>query len=409
MQRRQAAPGIEEIDVITQTTQVAIVGAGPAGLLLSHLLHLRGIESVVLEVRTRADIESTIRAGVLEQGTMDVLTEAGVGARMQAEGSLHHGIELAFGGQRHRIDLTALTGRAITVYAQHEVIKDLVAARLAAQGQIRFEVEHVSIHDVQTEKPYVKYECDGEQIRLNADFVVGADGFHGIARPQIPDAIREDFQRIYPFGWFGILVESEPSSEELIYAQHERGFSLISTRSATVQRLYFQCDPKDDVKLWSDDRIWNELHLRLENNDGWKLKEGRIFQKNIIGMRSFVTTTMQYGRLFLAGDAAHIVPPTGAKGMNLAVADVRLLSIAMAEFYRSGKQDKLASYTETALRRIWRAEHFSYWMTSMLHRFDDATPFQRKLQRSELDYVVSSRAAATALAENYVGLPFAEA
>ena len=393
----------------TQATQVAIVGAGPAGLLLSHLLHLRGIESVVLEVRSRAEIESTIRAGVLEQGTMDILTESGVGARMKAEGAVHHGIELAFGGQRHRIDLTELTGRAITVYAQHEVIKDLVAARLAAQGQIMFEVSNVSIHDVLSKKPYVKYEHNGEQIQLNADFVIGADGFHGVSRPQIPDTVREDYQRIYPFGWFGILVESAPSSHELIYSQHERGFSLISTRSPNVQRLYFQCDPKDDVNLWSDDRIWNELHTRLENNDGWKLKEGRIFQKGIIGMRSFVTTTMQYGRLFLAGDAAHIVPPTGAKGLNLAVADVRLLSIALGEFYKSGKEDKLASYTETALKRIWRAEHFSYRMTTLLHRFDDATPFEKKLQRSELDYVVSSRAAATSLAENYVGLPFIDA
>jgi p-hydroxybenzoate 3-monooxygenase len=393
----------------TQNTQVAIIGAGPAGLLLSHLLHLNGIESVVLETRTRAAIESTIRAGVLEQNTMDILNRSGVGARMKTEGALHHGIELAFGGQRHRIDLTELTGRAITVYAQHEVIKDLVAARLAAHGQLLFEVDEVGIHDVQTENPYLTFNHNDAPIRLNADFIIGADGFHGISRPQIPNNVREDFQRIYPFGWFGILVESAPSSAELIYAQHDRGFALISTRSPNVQRLYFQCDPKDDVTAWSDDRIWNELHTRLENNDGWKIKEGRIFQKNIIGMRSFVTTTMQYGRLFLAGDAAHIVPPTGAKGMNLAVADVRLLSIALEQFYKNGKQEKLAAYTETALRRVWRAEHFSYWMTSLLHRFDDATPFQKKLQRSELDYVVSSRAAAASLAENYVGLPFNDA
>jgi p-hydroxybenzoate 3-monooxygenase len=392
----------------TIDTKVAIVGAGPAGLLLSHMLHLRGIDSVVVEVRSRAEIESTIRAGVLEQGTVDLLTETGVGARMKAEGALHHGIDFAFGGERHRIDLTALTGRAITVYAQHEVIKDLVAARLAVNGQIKFEVGNVSIDDIESEKPTVRYEQDGEQTRINAAFVIGADGFHGISRAQIPDGKREDFSRIYPFGWFGILVESAPSSDELIYAQHDRGFALVSTRSSTVQRLYFQCDPKDSVGNWSDDRIWSELHARLENNDGWKLNEGKIFQKNIVGMRSFVSQPMQHGRLFLAGDAAHIVPPTGAKGMNLAIADVRLLAIALDRFFKTGKQDKLASYTESALKRVWRAEHFSYWMTSMLHRFDDASPFQKKIQRAELDYVVNSRAAATMLAENYVGMRFAD-
>jgi p-hydroxybenzoate 3-monooxygenase len=388
-------------------TQVAIIGAGPAGLLLSHLLHLNGIESVILESRTRDEIESTIRAGVLEQGTMDVLNEAGVGARMVKEGALHQGIELAFGGKRHRIDLSELTGRAITVYAQHEVIKDLVAARLAANGEILFGVSDVSVHDVDSVAPSVRYTSNGEACRLGADFVVGADGFHGVSRPTIPDSVRSDYQRIYPFGWFGILVESAPSSDELIYAQHERGFALVSTRSPTVQRLYFQCNPKDDVNNWSDDRIWAELHARVEISDGWKIKEGKIFQKNIIGMRSFVSTPMQHGRLFLAGDAAHIVPPTGAKGMNLAVADVRLLSLAFDQFYRQGKQELLAAYTETALKRVWRAEHFSWWMTSMFHRFDDASPFQQQLQRAELEYVVSSRAAATALAENYVGLPFA--
>lgn len=387
-------------------TQVAIIGAGPAGLLLSHLLHLQGIESVVLESRSRADIESTIRAGVLEQGTMDVLNDAGVGARMRSEGALHHGIELAFGGQRHRIDLRELTGRSITVYAQHEVIKDLVAARLAADGRILFEVGGVSLHDIDGTVPSVRYTHQGEAATLHADFVVGADGFHGVSRPSIPDALRQDYQRIYPFGWFGILVESAPSSDELIYAQHERGFALVSTRSPTVQRLYFQCDPKDSVDNWSDDRIWAELHARTETRDGWRLNEGKIFQKGIIGMRSFVSTPMQHGRLFLAGDAAHIVPPTGAKGMNLAVADVRLLSRALDRFYASGQQDLLAGYTETALKRVWRAEHYSWWMTSMLHNFDDASPFQRQLQRSELDYVVSSRAAAQSLAENYVGLPF---
>jgi p-hydroxybenzoate 3-monooxygenase len=387
-------------------TQVGIIGAGPAGLLLSHLLHLQGIESVVLECRSRAEIEATIRAGVLEQGTVDLLNEIGVGARMRREGAVHHGIELAFGGQRHRIDLTELTGRSITVYAQHEVIKDLVAARLEAGGQIAFEVSDVSIHDIDGMRPQIQYRQDGVAQTLDCDFVIGCDGFHGVSRPAIPQAQRQEFQRIYPFGWFGVLVEAPPSVDELIYAQHERGFALVSTRSPTVQRLYFQCDPKDDVNNWSDDRIWNELHTRLENDDGWQLKEGRIFQKNIVAMRSFVSTPMQHGRLFLAGDAAHIVPPTGAKGLNLAVADVRLLSIALEAFYQQGRDDLLARYTNTATKRIWRAEHFSWCMTSLLHNFDDATPFQRQLQRAELEYVVSSRAAATALAENYVGMPW---
>ncbi len=384
-------------------TQVAIIGAGPAGLLLSHLLHLKGIESVVLETRSREEIESTIRAGVLEQGTMDILTDTGVGERMKREGALHHGIELAFGGRRHRIDLTELTGQAITVYAQHEVIKDLVAARLAAQGQLLFEVSGTTIEGVDTDKPRVRFLHAGEQHTLEADFIAGCDGFHGVSRPAIPESKRQDYQRVYPFGWFGVLVEAPPSSDELIYAQHERGFVLVSTRSPTVQRLYFQCDPKDSVDNWSDDRIRNEFHCRLENGDGWRLKEGKIFQKGIIGMRSFVSTPMQHGRLFLAGDAAHIVPPTGAKGLNLAVGDVKRLAEGIEDFYRRSSEEGLASYTELALKRIWRAEYFSWWMTSMLHTFEDASPFQRQIQRAELENVVNSRALSTALAENYVG------
>jgi p-hydroxybenzoate 3-monooxygenase len=385
-------------------TQVAIIGAGPAGLLLSHLLHLQGISSVVVETRSRADIEATIRAGVLEQGTMDVLTAAGVGERMRKEGALHHGFELSFGGKRHRIDLHGLTGKSITVYPQHEVLKDLVAARLAAQGTILFEVSDVALHDVATTKPYVTLRHAGEALRIDADFIAGCDGYHGVSRPAMPDqAKRQDYQKIYPFGWFGILVESAPSSEELIYAQHDRGFALVSTRSPTVQRLYFQCDPADKVENWSDDRIWAELHGRLENHDGWKLKEGKIFQKGIIGMRSFVSTPMQAGRLFLAGDAAHIVPPTGAKGLNLAVGDVKVLTAALVEFYRNGSEALLQTYGETALKRIWRAECFSWTMTRLLHTFADATPFEREMQRAELENIVSSPALATALAENYVG------
>lgn len=385
-------------------TQVAIIGAGPAGLLLSHLLHLQGIASIVLDTRSRASIESTLRAGVLEQGTMDVLNAAGVGARMRSDGALHHGFELAFGGKRHRIDLQGLTGKSIAVYPQHEVLKDLVAARLAAQGEILFEVSDVALHDVTSSRPSVTLRHAGEALRIDADFIAGCDGYHGVSRPAMPEqARRQDFQRIYPFGWFGILVEAPRSSEELIYAQHERGFALVSTRSPTVQRMYFQCDPTDHTDNWSDDRIWAELHARLENDDGWRLKEGKIFQKNIIGLRSFVSTPMQAGRLFLAGDAAHIVPPTGAKGMNLAMSDVVLLARGLDQFYRDGSETQLQGYGEQALKRIWRAEYFSWTMTRLLHTFANATPFEREIQRAELENIVSSPALATALAENYVG------
>jgi p-hydroxybenzoate 3-monooxygenase len=385
-------------------TQVGIIGAGPAGLLLSHLLHLRGIESVVLESRTREQIESTIRAGVLEQGTMDLLTESGVGARMRAEGALHHGFELAFEGKRRRIDLTGLTGHAITVYAQHEVIKDLVAARVAAGGALMFDVSDTSLHGIDTDAASIRYRHEGKACELQCDFVIGCDGSQGVSRAAIPQALRDDYERVYPFGWFGILCEGAPSSEELIYARHERGFALVSTRSPNVQRMYFQCDPKDSVDNWSDDRIWAEMHARVDSADGKQVVEGRIFQKNIVAMRSFVSTKMQHGRLFLAGDAAHIVPPTGAKGLNLAVSDVRVLTEALRTFYVENRSDLLDSYSETALKRIWRAEHFSYWMTRMMHRLDDASPFEQKLQVAELEYVTTSRAAATAMAENYVGV-----
>ncbi|MDR5644431.1 4-hydroxybenzoate 3-monooxygenase [Burkholderia cenocepacia] len=384
-------------------SQVGIIGAGPAGLLLSHLLCLAGIDSVVVESRSRAEIESTIRAGVLEQGTMDLLDSAGVGARMHAEGAVHHGIALAFEGERRRIDLTGLTGRAITVYAQHEVIKDLVAAREAAGGLPVFDVTDTRIEDMDTEKPVVRYVRDGVDETLVCDYVVGCDGFHGPSRQTIPVQAREEFERVYPFGWFGILVEAPPSSEELIYARHDRGFALVSTRSPGIQRMYFQCDPSESVESWPDARIWEELHTRLESSDGWKIIEGKIFQKNIVGMRSFVCATMRYGRLLLAGDAAHIVPPTGAKGLNLAVNDVRLLAKAFAELYTTGSQERLLSYSHDALRRVWRAEQFSWWMTSMLHKFDDATPFQQRLQVAELDYITTSEAGARVLAENYVG------
>jgi p-hydroxybenzoate 3-monooxygenase len=385
-------------------TQVGIVGAGPAGLLLSHLLHLQGIGSVVLETRSREQIESTIRAGVLEQGTMDLLTESGVGERMQAEGVLHHGFELAFEGERRRIDLTGLTGHSIRVYAQHEVIKDLVAARVAAGAQLLFNVADTSIHGIDSERPSVRFQHDGAAHELQCDFVIGCDGSQGVSRKAIPAALRKDYERVYPFGWFGILCEAPPSSDELIYARHERGFALVSTRSPNVQRMYFQCDPHDSVGNWSDDRIWAELHARVDSADGRHVTEGRIFQKNIVALRSFVSSTMQHGRLLLAGDAAHIVPPTGAKGMNLAVADVRVLNAALRAFYRENRTDLLDAYTATALRRVWRAEYFSWWMTRLMHRLDDASSFEQRLQVAELEHVTTSRAAATALAENYVGV-----
>ena len=384
-------------------TQVVIVGAGPAGLLLSHLLHLGGVDSVVIETRSRQEIEATIRAGVLEQGTVDLLVDSGVGERLQREGFVHEGIILRFAGRSHRIALTELTGRAIMVYAQHEVIKDLVKVRLDAGGKILFEVKNAALYDLDSPAPKVRFHRDGKVHEIEAQFVAGCDGFHGVSRPSIPSRHRQEFARSYPFGWFGILVEAPPSTAELIYAHHERGFALVSTRSPQIQRLYFQCDPQDDLKAWPDARIWDELHARLANAEGWKLDEGRIFQRGIIAMRSFVVEPMHYGRLFLAGDAAHIVPPTGAKGLNLAVNDVRVLSSAFVQYFKSKDEQALKGYSATALKRVWRAEHFSWWMTSMLHRFHDGTPFQHRLQLSELDYVVNSKAKALTLAENYVG------
>ena len=387
-------------------TQVAIVGAGPAGLLLSHLLHLSGIESVVLESRSRADVEATLRAGVLEQGAVDLLIESGVGERMLREGAAHHGIELRFGGRGHRIPLSELTdGRAIMLYARHEVIKDLIAARHAAGGRLVFDVRNVMPAQFDSAKPVVRFEHADRGHELRCDFIAGCDGYHGVCRPAVPASARHEFARTYPFGWFGILVHAPPYAPELIYAHHERGFSLVSTRSRDVQRLYFQCDPDDAVDHWSDDRIWAELAARLETHDGWTLREGAIFQKGIIAMRSFVCEPMQFGSLFLAGDAAHIVPPTGAKGLNLAVANVRVLADALIDNYATGRRDGLDRYSALALERVWAAEHFSWWMTSMLHRFPDDDLFQQRLQFAQLNQVVNSLAFQTALAENYVGLP----
>jgi p-hydroxybenzoate 3-monooxygenase len=384
-------------------TQVAIVGAGPAGLLLARLLALAGVESVVLERRDRAYVERRLRAGVLEQGTVDLLRAAGVGARMDREGLVHHGLYLQFAGERHRIPLTELTGgRSITVYGQHEVVKDLIAARLAEGGEIRFEAEAVQVLDVDGDRPRVRYRWDGGEHELHCDFVAGCDGSHGACRGAIPAGVLSHFERAYPFAWLGILAATPPSCEELIYAWHERGFALHSMRSPELTRLYVQCAPDDPLDAWPDARVWEELHARLDVGDA--LREGAVLEKSITRMRSAVVEPMQHGRLFLAGDAAHVVPPTGAKGMNLAAADVRVLAEALAEWYGAGRRDLLDAYSATCLRRVWRAEHFSWWMTAMLHRFPGNDPFERRLQLSQLRYVCGSRAAAAGLAENYVGL-----
>ncbi|QQE77717.1 4-hydroxybenzoate 3-monooxygenase [Alicyclobacillus sp. SO9] len=389
-------------------TQVGIIGAGPAGLMLAHLLQRRGIESIVLESRTRKEIEGTIRAGVLEQGTVDLMNETGVGDRLMREGHFHHGIELRFNRKGHRINMHELTGgKNVTVYAQHEVIKDLVAARLNQGGEILFNVGDVSLHDVDTDSPKIRFrpDKDGEVQEIECDYIAGCDGFHGPSRPAIPASVRKEYDTVLPYGWLGILIEAPPSAPELIYTNHPRGFALVSTRSAEIQRLYIQVDPKDEIANWSDDRIWTELHARTETEDGWTLIEGPIIQKGIVSMRSFVCDPLQYGRLFLAGDAAHIVPPTGAKGLNLAVADVQVLARAFSHVYQTGDDTLLQSYSSTCLRRVWKAERFSWYMTSMLHRKAEQSPFEQQIQLAELDYVTSSEAASKSLAENYVGLP----
>ena len=390
---------------ISQRTQVGIVGAGPAGLVLSHLLYLQGIDSVVVENRSRQYVEERVRAGVLEQGTVDLLTQMGVGEHMKTEGLVHYGIELRFGGRSHRIDFRDLTdGKGITIYAQHEVVKDLTNARIATGGQVFFEVENVSVHDFDGASPKIRYEKDGNACELTCDFIAGCDGFHGICRPRIPDGVLTEYEREYPFGWLGILADAPPSAEELVYTYHDRGFALLSMRTPRISRLYLQCDPDEDVDDWNDERIWQELQIRL-SSDGWKLAEGPILQKGVTGMRSFVVEPMQYGNLFLAGDSAHIAPPTGAKGLNLAVADVQVLARALGRFYEKGSRCLLNKYSHTCLRRVWKVQRFSWWMTSMLHRFPDENPFDHRRQLAELDYVTSSRAAAKSLAENYVGLP----
>ena len=387
---------------------MAIVGAGPAGLLLGHLLHRHGVDAVIVEARSREYVEARIRAGVLEQGSTEVLREAGVGERMDREGLVHGGIYLRFGGASHHIPMSELTqGRAVTIYGQTEVVKDLVAARVAADAPLHFDCHDVSVHGLEEDEPVVRYVQQGSARELRCRFIAGCDGFHGVCRTSIPEGVLSGWQREYPFGWLGILADVPPSTDELIYAYHERGFALHSMRSPTISRLYVQVDPDDDVANWSDDRVWDELHARLES-EGWSLREGPVLEKSITPMRSFVAAPMRYRSLFLAGDAAHIVPPTGAKGLNLAFADVTVLAQALIAHFSSGSDTGLDEYSDRCLKRVWRAQHFSWWMTTMLHRDPGDDAYGRRLQRSQLEYVCSSNAAATSLSENYVGLPLAQ-
>ncbi len=385
---------------------VGIVGAGPAGLLLGHLLNRAGIESVTVEIRSEAHVIDRVRAGVLEQATVDLLTEVGLGERLAREGMRHEGLYLAFGGRRHRVDLSELTGgRAITVYGQNEVVRDLLVARRAAGARLIFEAEDVRVSDLESDAPALQVQALGVTTTFRCDYIAGCDGFHGACRTAVPQDSLQCYERVYPFAWLGVLAQAAPSSHELVYCLHDRGFALFSMRSPQITRLYLQCSPDDRVERWPDDRIWGELRARLTADDGWAPNEGPILQKGVTPMRSFVVEPMRYRRLFLAGDAAHIVPPTGAKGLNLAVADVWRLACALEARYRRGLEAGLDDYSDAGLRRAWRAQRFSYWMTTLLHRPDDATPFDWRRQHAELEYVVGSRAALTTLAENYVGIP----
>jgi p-hydroxybenzoate 3-monooxygenase len=391
-------------------TQVGIVGAGPAGLMLSHLLAREGIDSVVLEARSRDYVENRVRAGVLEQGTVDLLNATGLGERLKRDGSFHEGVELRFEGRGYRIDFASLTaGRRIALYGQQEIVKDLIAARLAAGGAIHFNADGVTLQNFAGKNPSIEFRAGGKDFRLSCDFIAGCDGSHGISRRSVSAGFTE-YERTYPFAWLGILTEAAPAAPELVYAHHERGFALLSTRSPTLQRFYLQVDPGTAIEDWPDSRIRGELQRRTATSDGrFRVPEGPITQRSIAPLRSFVVTPMQSGSLYLAGDAAHIVPPTGAKGMNLAIADVRYLAEGFAAHYRTGDDGLLAAYSDRCLRRVWQAQRFSWWMTTMLHRNPEDSPYDRKRQLAELDYVTSSRAAMTTLAENYVGLPFEDA
>ena len=387
-------------------TQVAIIGAGPAGLLLGQLLALGGVETVILERHSRSHVLGRIRAGVLERGTVDVLHEAGVGERLKAKGLPHAGFELAFDGQRHRIDLAGLTGRQVTVYGQTEVTRDLMDARAAAGLSSIYQASEVSLHDFDGTAPRVRWRMKGRVHELRCDYIAGCDGFHGVSRASVPASALRVFERVYPFGWLGVLSDTPPVSEELIYANHPRGFALCSMRSRTRSRYYLQCDLGERVEDWSDERFFDELRRRLDAPAAERLVTGPSIEKSIAPLRSFVAEPMRFGRLCLAGDAAHIVPPTGAKGLNLAVADVRTLARALLARYRGGSEAELDDYSAKCLRRVWKTVRFSWWMTTLMHRFPESGEFGQRIQEAELGYLVGSRAAATALAENYVGLPF---
>jgi p-hydroxybenzoate 3-monooxygenase len=388
-------------------TQVAIIGAGPSGLLLSQLLHLHGIDTVVLERRTPDYVLGRIRAGVLERGTVDLLHQANCGERLEREALIHDGTDICFNGVRHRIDFKALTGgKVVTVYGQTEVTRDLMEARAAMGGALVYEAADVSIHDLDTDRPRLRYRKDGAEHELRCDYVAGCDGFHGVSRRTIPDSVLRTYERVYPFGWMGLLSATPPVSEELIYVNHDRGFALCSMRSTSRSRYYVQCPADDKVEDWSDDRFWAELISRLPRDAAETIVTGPSLEKTIAPLRSFVAEPMRYQRLFLAGDAAHIVPPTGAKGLNLATSDVHYLSRALIDVYRSGSTEGIDTYSDTCLARVWKAERFSWWMTTLLHRFPEATAFDRRIQNAELEYLMSSEVAKASLAENYVGLPY---
>ena len=388
-------------------TQVGIIGAGPSGLLLARMLQLQGIESIIVEGRSRDYIEARIRAGVMEHWVAELTDEVGLGERMRREGLVHDGLEISFAGRRRRIDLKGLTGKSIMVYGQQEFVKDFVAARLDDGLPIHFEAGDVSIHDFEGDSPRIRFtDKDGAPREIECDFIGGCDGFHGICRPSIPADKLAIFEKVYPYAWLGVLAEAPPSSDELIYSSHENGFALHSMRSPELTRLYLQVSPDDDIANWPDDRIWAELQTRLTQDGDWRLNEGPVLQKGITPMRSFVCETMRHGRLFLAGDSAHIVPPTGAKGMNLAAADVQVLVGALVYYYKSGNGAGLDGYAASCLGRIWKAERFSWWMTQMLHLPPEGDGFDRRIQLAELDYITGSEAGAKSLAENYVGLPF---